>query len=371
MTMITGPARLYGVDSPATGEDVKISILGTHLDVRTAEKSLSCSLTSTRVREVGTGRMGLEFAWDTDYGTRAVQVFDPTLLEAIRANADMRALPQMASVRSRQRRGSLARSLGIATLVVFLLFPLLLFLLFIGQADRIAEAVASRVPIEQEVRLGDQAFAAMSGSLNLQDKGPAFDAVQAVGAKLTQGSNYRYRFHVVDNDAINAFALPGGIVVVNSGLIAATRRPEELAGVLAHEVQHVELRHSLRSAIKDLGLRGLWMLLTGDVGSGIGGSAALELTSLRFSRDAEEQADANGFDALIEADIDPRGMADFFTVMAEKDGSAAPPPFLSTHPTSENRERALRVREQEIEGRDFVALDSGPWPPVKNPQVER
>src|SRR5688572_15777239 len=137
--------------------------------------------------------------------------------------------------------------------------------------------------------------------------------------------------------------MPGGVVVVHTGLIAATRRPEELAGVLAHEVQHVELRHSLRGLIKDLGLRGLWSYATGDLGGTVAGQAALELTSLRFSRDDEREADGHGLDAMIAAGIDPAGMPDFFRVMAEKSGDA-PAAFLSTHPLSEDRERELRQR---------------------------
>jgi beta-barrel assembly-enhancing protease len=242
------------------------------------------------------------------------------------------------------------------------LFPLVLLLLFIWQSDRIAGAAATRIPVAQEVKLGEYAFEQMRGSLKLQNEGPTDEAVQTLGKRLTHGSKYSYRFHVADNDAINAFALPGGIVVVHTGLIKAPRRPEELAGVLAHEVQHVELRHSLRAVVKDLGLRGLWMLITGDIGSGVLGRAALELTSLTFSRDAEDEADQHGFDVLVANGIDPSGMADFFIVMAEKAGPS-PPPLLSTHPASKDRERALRERIKEESGRTFEPLRMGEWPP--------
>jgi predicted Zn-dependent protease len=82
--------------------------------------------------------------------------------------------------------------------------------------------------------------------------------------------------------------------VVNTGLVAATRRPEELAGVLAHEIQHVELRHSLKGIIKHSGLSGLWMFATGDIGSGMAGDTATRVLSLRFSREAEREADTRG-----------------------------------------------------------------------------
>jgi beta-barrel assembly-enhancing protease len=365
MTTLTAPARLYGGDSPPTGEDAQVEISGSELRVRAAEKSLSSSLTAVRVREVGTGHLGLEFAWGADEGIRAVQIFDPAALNAIRSSGDLQALAQMAAFHASRRRRNTARVLGWTALVVFLLLPVLLILVFLWQADRIARAAAERISIEQEMSFGEQAFASMQGTLKLQNSGPAFDAVTDIGTRLTEGSKYRYRFHVAENDAINAFAIPGGIVVVHTGLIKATRRPEELAGVLAHEVQHVEQRHSLQALVKDLGLRGLWLLVTGDIGSGLVGQAALELTSLSFSRDAEAQADAKGFDELIEAGIDPSGMADFFTIMAKQQGAATPPAFLSTHPASTAREAALRAREEKSRGQDFAPLAPGAWPPVR------
>lgn len=360
---ITGPARLYGASSPATGEDAQLTIANSQLGVRTGEREYSCALSAVRIREVGTGAHGLEFAWDSSEGIRAVQVFDAPTLAAVRADADLRALPQMAALKAQQRRGSIGRTLGWAALITFLLLPLLLILIFVWQAERFARAAASRVTIEQEMALGEQAFAAMRGTLALEDGGPAYDAVQTIGRRLTQDSQYRYRFHVVDDATINAFAIPGGIVVVHTGLIEATRRPEELAGVLAHEVQHVEQRHSLQALIKDLGLRGLWLMLSGDIGNGLVGQAAFELTSLQFSRDAEAEADAKGFDELVKASIDPSGMGDFFTTMAKNEGSVAPPPFLSTHPASGDREATMRAREAAARLAPFIPMDMGSWPP--------
>jgi predicted Zn-dependent protease len=296
---------------------------------------------------------------------RAVQVFDPATLQKLRSHSAFRSHSQLTALDAKRRYWAAGRAVGWTLIAIFVLLPILLLLVFIWQADRIALAAAKRIPVEQEVALGRQAFASMSGSLSLEDGGPRQEAVQALGQRLTQGSPYIYEFHVAKDDTLNAFALPGGIVVVNTGLIEATRKPEELAGVLAHEVEHVEQRHSLQAVVKDLGLRGLWMIMTGDIGSGVLGQAALELTSLRFSRDAESKADEAGFQRLIGADIDPRGMADFFKTMSERDGGASPPPFLSTHPGSHDREAMLRAREHELGGKSFAPLDVGSWPPPR------
>jgi predicted Zn-dependent protease len=285
----------------------------------------------------------------------------------LRANATFASLPQFAAVRTRQRRHAFGRSLGWTVLAVFVFFPVLAIALFVWQADRIAHFAADRVSIADEVELGDGAFAQMSESLELADSGAPLDVLQTLGKRLTPGSKYKYRIHVAASDVVNAFALPGGIIVVNTGLINATRRPEELAGVLAHEIQHVERRHSLVALVKDMGLRGVWLLVTGDVGSSVFGRAALELTSLSFSRDAEAEADTRGFDTLVATGIDPSGMPDFFQVLAKQDG-AAPPPFLSTHPASGDRDQKLRARVDQLQQRHFEPLDFGKWPPQLTPE---
>jgi predicted Zn-dependent protease len=202
----------------------------------------------------------------------------------------------------------------------------------------------------------------MQGQLQLRDSGPVYDAAQNIVAQLTKGSRYRYQVHITQDDTLNAFAMPGGIVVIHTGLIAATKRPEELAGVLAHEIQHVEQRHSIRGRIKELGLRGLWSAVTGDIGATLAGQAALEMTSLKFSRDDETEADYKGFDALVAAGIDPAGMPAFFKTMSDKSADA-PAAFLSTHPLSAVREKNLQLRMEKLPRREFQGLNLGAWPP--------
>ncbi|MET0987005.1 MAG: M48 family metallopeptidase [Steroidobacteraceae bacterium] len=354
--------RVFGGGSPATGEPAELTITADSIQIRTDSGLVSARIPELRVRQIGTDLAGIELAWETAAGLRAVQVLDPAGAREVGSHPALENSPQFAALRGRRRRQNVGRSAAWTVLGVVVLFPLLLFLVFIWQSDRIAGAAAARIPIDQEVKLGDHTFAQMRASLDLQDSGPAYDAVKTLGQRLTRGSKYTYRFHVAKNETVNAFALPGGIVVVHTGLINATRRAEELAGVLAHEVQHVELRHSLRAVVKDLGLRGLWMLVTGDIGSGVLGRAALELTSLTFSRDAEAEADQRGFDVLVANGIDPSGVSDFFIVMAEKAGPT-PPPLLSTHPASADRERALRERVKALQQR-FTPLDLKPWPPT-------
>jgi predicted Zn-dependent protease len=238
---------------------------------------------------------------------------------------------------------------------------LLALLLF--NSNRLAGWIAEKIPLKQEVDLGKQAFAGMRSQLQLRDDGPAYDAAKSIVAQLTKDSRYRYEVHITHDDTLNAFAMPGGIVVIHTGLIAATKRPEELAGVLAHEIQHVEQRHFIRGMIKELGLRGLWTAVTGDIGATLAGQAALEMTSLKFSRDDETEADNKGFDALVTAGIDPTGMPNFFKTMSAQ-AVDAPAAFLSTHPLSVDREKDLQQRVEKLPRHEFTALDFGTWPPL-------
>ncbi|MGC3979789.1 MAG: M48 family metallopeptidase [Steroidobacteraceae bacterium] len=354
--LIFGP----GLHSSGVHGTLKLSALG--LEAQAGEQTQRAALNALQLREVGFGKPGVELAWQVSGEHWAVHVLDANEAQQLLALPVMVNLPQVQALKSDQRRGTVGRTLGWSLLGLFVLLPLLLLLLFFSQADRIAGWVADQIPIEQETKFGREAFDSMKAQLKLQDSGPAYEAVNEIGKRLTQGSKYNYEFHVVRDDTLNAFAMPGGIVVVHTGLIKATKRPEELAGVLAHEVQHVEQRHSVEGIVKQMGLQALWLLVTGDIGSSVAGQAALQLSSLKFSRDAESEADDKGFDALVKAGIDPSGMPDFFKTMSEK-AADAPVSFISTHPLSEDRQKKLTERAKNFSKQEFQALAILPWPP--------
>jgi beta-barrel assembly-enhancing protease len=352
-------ARLFGPGFAATGEDASLRVSGPYLEIRSTHGTKNVATASLKIREVVSANSGIEFSWDEPRGVCAVQVFDAAAIQQMRNDAALLGLPQMVALRAGQRRGRIGRALAWSFISVFVLLPLLLLLVLFSQADRIAGAIAGRIPVEREQLFGRQIFQGMRRTLNLQESGADIALVRDIGNQLTQGSSFRYEFHVAENPAINAFALPGGVIVVHTGLIRAARRPEELAGVLAHEVQHVELRHSLRALIKEMGLRGLWAATTGDLGGTLAGQAALKLTSLRFSRDAEREADARGFAVLVARNIDPQGMVDFFGTM-KREAGATPPAWLSTHPDSDARQESLRAMRLALGDRQFPPLPAMP-----------
>ncbi len=355
-------ALIFGRDLSPSGVWGTLTVRITGVEISVGEQTQRATLNQLQLREVGFGKPGIELAWTQGSDVWAAHVLDPAAAAQLLALPYIASLPQVQALKAKQRKGSAGRAVGWSMLGLFVLFPLLLLALFLTQVERIAGWVADQIPIEEETRLGRSSFESMKGGFKLQDSGAAFDAVQSIGRRLTQGSKYTYEFHVVHDDTLNAFAMPGGIVVVNTGLISATKRPEELAGVLAHEVQHVEQRHSLEGMVKNLGLRAVWALVTGDLGGTLAGQAAVQLTSLKFSRDAETEADDKGFDVLVEQGIDPSGMPEFFKTMSEK-AADAPAAFLSTHPLSEDRREELAKRVAGLQNQEFKPLGIEPWPP--------
>ncbi len=355
-------ALIFGPGLSTSGVWGSLTVRITGVEVTAGEQTQRAALNQLQLRAVGFGKPGIELAWTEGGDVWAAHVLDPVAATQLLAMPFIATLPQMQVLKSKQRKGSAGRAVGWSVLGLFVLFPLLLLALFFTQLDRIAGWVAEQIPIEEETKLGRSSFESMKGQLKLQDSGAAFDAVQSIGKRLTQGSKYSYEFHVIRDDTLNAFAMPGGIVAVHTGLINATKRPEELAGVLAHEVQHVEQRHSLEGMVKNLGLRAVWALVTGDLGGTLAGQAAVQLTSLKFSRDAETEADDKGFDTLVKQGIDPSGMPEFFKTMSEK-AADAPAAFLSTHPLSEDRKRELAERVERLQKKEFKRLGIEPWPP--------
>jgi beta-barrel assembly-enhancing protease len=183
----------------------------------------------------------------------------------------------------------------------------------------------------------------------LPDSNPVSQYVRQLGMKLVQyapGNMWPYEFHVVNEADINAFALPGGPIFVNLGTIQAAETEAQLAGVMAHEISHVVMRHATCNITKQQGQAPLWAL--GQLAAGIfipgaggtlaaqGVGAAAGMTFLKMGRDAEKQADLLGTDILYEAGYDPRGMVQFFEVIQGKYGSGGAQ-FLSDHPNPGNR----------------------------------
>lgn len=266
--------------------------------------------------------------WTTDAGAHSLAVSDAAAQSALLAH-----LAPSTRAASGPSRGT--RTASNAVITVLVVVPLLLVGLLVWQADRLIDWAVAKIPVETEIKLGREAFAQQRTRLTLDDAHPAAAMVREIGARLGRGSAYPYEFHIARDATANAFAMPGGFVVIHTGLLARADSAEELAGVMAHEIQHVERRHGLRGLVHAAGWRVVLSVILGDTGGSLAASWVENLGALRFSRSQETDADLQGVQALVRADIDPRGMATFFRKMAA-DGSAMPE-LLSSHPASESR----------------------------------
>ena len=154
---------------------------------------------------------------------------------------------------------------------------------------------------------------------------------------------YQFRAFLIDRREANAFALPGGRIFVFTGLLDRIQRPEELAGVLAHEMAHVTRRHGLRKLITAGGPYYVLRLFVSDqqeVLSAISAGSQL-LVIQNYSRDIEREADTIGWHYLLAANIDPRGLADFFQLLTEGENTTTIPQMFRSHPATDERLASL------------------------------
>ncbi|MGQ0648294.1 MAG: M48 family metallopeptidase [Gemmatimonadaceae bacterium] len=167
-------------------------------------------------------------------------------------------------------------------------------------------------------------------------------------ARVADDRSLDWQFYVVDSKEVNAFAVPGGFVYVNRGLIERTTKMNQLAGVLAHEIGHVTMRHSIKqmqaAQRANTGLT-LACILTSVCESSIAG-AAVQVGGgalfAKFSRDDENEADRAGIHYLVGAGIDPRGVPEMFRILLKERESrpSGPDAWFRTHPLEEDRVRA-------------------------------
>jgi predicted Zn-dependent protease len=206
----------------------------------------------------------------------------------------------------------------------------------------LAEAAAVRVPVSWEEKLGramvDQMCPPKMRCAGVEATGAINEIVSTLLASAPR-SPYTFRVIVADYPAVNAFALPGGYIVVNRGLLQKVQTPEQVAGVLAHEMQHCMGHHPTKAVFRSLPIRALITVLSGNIeGTASILDTAGTLGELSYSRSDEEAADEGGMKMIEAAQIDPSGMITFLA-MLEKDETDVPAQmrYLSTHPSTADR----------------------------------
>ncbi|NBV44730.1 MAG: hypothetical protein EBR86_03595 [Planctomycetia bacterium] len=232
---------------------------------------------------------------------------------------------------------------------------------------RVAPRVAAdAMPVETERQLGAALATAFLADKKAIAGGPAVDAVQAIVDRLAAVADTRgttFTVHVVDNPQINALALPGGQIVVFTGLLREAGGPEEVAGVLAHEIQHVLHRHALRRLVQQFGSATVIAMATGGGDIGRMAGRAGQLVQLSYGREQEAEADRDGLALLHRARLPPEALVVFFERL-ERAAPGALPEFLSTHPDTARRIGELRRLAAALPEQDPTPLPVD-WPAVQ------
>ena len=255
-----------------------------------------------------------------------------------------RRAPRLAA-RERRRGALWLRWAGLMVASIAVLLVAIWFAL-----PRFADGAARLVPQEWETAFGRHLVEPVVRHLALFDgnEAPAFctaragrEALETLVRRLAPGdSPYDFRVRVVNLEMNNAFALPGGRILLTEGLLRFAESPDEVAGVLAHEMGHVIHRHTTAAMIEGLGLAVLFGVLLGDFGAGAAGWAGEYLVGATFRREAEAEADGSALDLLARAGFRSQGLADFFERLErESGGTPAYLHLLSTHPSNESRRR--------------------------------
>ena len=327
----TFQARLFAPGLATAGEPVRGRFSGVHLEIEDAHGVTLTVPVAAVTATIGGFEHETVFLEFLEGSTRySLQLVGVEAVQQVRSSAPRVLQAQLHRVGSGVRRqrwiwrtifvGAIALGVAIGAVVM--------------RYDAVVAWSAERMSPESERRLGQQVVAGLRKDGRLLEAGPTVQAIADIGNRLTAGSHYDYRWFVLIDKDVNAFAAPGGVVVVHSGLIQAAESADEVAGVLAHEVQHVELRHSLQNMIHAIGWAAVLTVVLGDV-SAIAGVLIHQAGTMRFSRELERQADMRGLEALHRAGLPAQGMVTFFQrLLREDEGSV---PLLSSHPATNER----------------------------------
>lgn len=337
----------------AARESVTLTLEGDRLRIRRGDGSTllwPLSLIRQTQGTLSTEHIRLEFG---DEPTRALLVNDARFAEEIRATS-----PVARRTFRRQWKTYQVLSWTAAALVI-------VAALYVWGGPAAATWVANRLPPSWDISLGGSFANHLSRTDRVcADADSVPELATLVSRLVNAGGHTPYRFHVyvLRDTMVNAFAVPGGFLFLNAGLIDAARTPEELAGVLAHEIQHVTLRHSTRAILRELPLRVALASVSGAGGIESGASTMVSIGALSYRRADEAEADREGMRLLHAANVDASGMISFMRTLDEKHGDA--PEFaryLSSHPRTVDRIAELEAMSTKTPNEPRPLLDPGAW----------
>ena len=226
---------------------------------------------------------------------------------------------------------------------------------------------------EEEVQLGLQFSHQIEREVKLYSDPIVTAYINQLGQHLvnhSQRKDIRYYFKVVNTDAVNAFALPGGYLYVNIGLIRAAENEAELAGVIGHEIGHVVGKHGVKHMTRQLGLAAVVQLALGDDQSTLERLVAGLATNgvlMKYSRHDEKEADEYAIQEMYDAGMDPEGIATFFEKLLDLQGNKPSrlAQLFSTHPPTDERVTAVRSQIAKLPRKSNLKKDSTRFHQIK------
>ncbi|MBE0539779.1 MAG: M48 family metallopeptidase [Verrucomicrobia bacterium] len=239
-------------------------------------------------------------------------------------------------------------------------------------AGFMVRSMVRNIPAEWEQKLGDSLMKSLQEEVTLVDDSNQVARVTAAAAPLLRvlpGGRARFTFHLVQHPEPNAMALPGGHIIVHTGLLEIVDRPEELLGVIAHETAHVTEQHGFRKIISAAGPLLLFGVFLGGDNSVLGVLAdnSAVLVQQSFSQEYETEADDVAWKSLLAANVDPRGLSELLFKLKAYEASQpfarAVPNAFSSHPALDKRIARLEAKWQNLPRKtNFVALPPLAWP---------
>jgi len=229
------------------------------------------------------------------------------------------------------------------------------------------------ISVAEEKQLGDKFAIEIEKQHKIVTDPQVQRYIDGVGKRLLTGvrkAEFPYTFQVVQDDSINAFAIPGGHTYVNTGLIKAAESEAELAAVMAHEINHVVARHSTRQMTQQYGYTLITSLLLGSQGeiSKLAADLFGKAGSMYYSREMESQADVLGVETMYKAGYNPQGMVTFFKKLAaagERDpGKIAK--FFSSHPETEQRINDIQQEIAKLPAKSYLQASTQEFSQVKS-----
>jgi beta-barrel assembly-enhancing protease len=227
----------------------------------------------------------------------------------------------------------------------------------------IAKVAIEAMPISVDEKIGKMAIQSMDLGTKLNAKHEATELVKRIVDELRPHAAIKdmdFQITVVNEDTVNAFALPGGQMVVYTGLIEKAESVEQIAGVIAHEMAHATKRHGLKGMSQSLGIVVAIQVMVGDVGGlvALGSQLAQESILTSYSRGAETEADLEGARMLHEAKIDPAAMAEFFQILQHEHGDLpGVMAWISTHPQHADRVANIEAYKKTLPSIEYRKLD--------------